>query len=59
MRTSAGERKVTVRSYQNIPYLEVHNPDFPTPEELKSKIRIGDVEFDGDITRDSPGSDLI
>jgi hypothetical protein len=27
--------------------------------ELKSKIRVGNIEFDGDISKDSPGSDLI
>jgi hypothetical protein len=41
------------------PNLKVHNPNYPTPDELKSKIRYGNIEFDGDISRDSPGSDLI
>jgi len=41
------------------PNLEVHNPDYPAPDELKSKIRYGNIEFDGDISKDSPGSDLI
>ena len=27
--------------------------------ELRSKVRWGNVEFDGDISKDSPGSDLI
>lgn len=39
--------------------LRVHNPNYPTPAELKSKIRWGNVEFDGDISKDTPGSDLI
>lgn len=39
--------------------LKVHNPNYPNPDELKSKIRMGNVEFDGDISKDSPGSDLI
>src|SRR5919206_313273 len=34
-------------------------PSYPMPAELKSKIRWGNVEFDGDISKDSPGSDLI
>jgi len=42
--------------YQN---LRVHDPGYPTPAELKSTIRWGNVEFDGDISKDSPGSDLI
>ncbi len=44
---------------QAYPNLRVHRPDYPTPAELKSKIRWGNVEFDGDISKDSPGSDLI
>ena len=43
-------------SYAN---LKVHRPDYPTPEYLKSKIRYGNIEFDGDISKDSPGSELI
>jgi cellulose-binding protein len=39
--------------------LRVHDPGYPTPAELKSKIRWGNVEFDGDISKDTPGSDLI
>lgn len=39
--------------------LRVHHPGYPSPAELRSKIRVGNVEFDGDISRDSPGSDLI
>jgi len=39
--------------------LRAHHPNYPTPAELKSKIRWGNVEFDGDISKDTPGSDLI
>jgi hypothetical protein len=39
--------------------LIVHNRDYPAPEILKSRIRYGNIEFDGDISKDSPGSDLI
>jgi hypothetical protein len=49
-----------VETYEQVyPNLRVHNPDYPTPAALKSKIRWGNVEFDGDISKDSPGSDLI
>ena len=41
------------------PNLKVHNPNYPTPDFLKSKIRFGNIEFDGDISKNSPGSDLI
>ncbi len=49
-----------VKIYEQLyPNLRVHNADYPTPAELKSKIRWGNVDFDGDISKDSPGSDLI
>jgi hypothetical protein len=49
-----------VETYEQVyPNLRVHNPSYPTPAELKSKIRWGNVEFDGDISKDTPGSDLI
>lgn len=44
------------RVYSN---LRIHHPDFPTPGALRSKVRWGNVEFDGDISTDTPGSDLI
>jgi hypothetical protein len=44
------------RVYSN---LKVHDPGYPAPAELKSVIRYGNIEFDGDISKDSPGSDLI
>jgi hypothetical protein len=39
--------------------LKVHNPNYPSPDLLKSKIRFGNIDFDGDFSKDSPGSDLI
>jgi hypothetical protein len=44
---------------QAYPNLHVHDRGYPTPEALKSKIRWGNVEFDGDMSKDTPGSDLI
>jgi len=44
---------------KSYPNLKVHNSNYPTPDELRSKIRYGNIEFDGDISKDSPGSDLI
>ena len=49
-----------VETYAQVyPNLRVHDPSYPTPAELKSKIRWGNIEFDGDISKDTPGSDLI
>lgn len=44
---------------QVYPNLRVHRADFPTPATLRSKIRWGNVEFDGDVSKDTPGSNLI
>ncbi|MFO1503430.1 MAG: DUF1593 domain-containing protein [Steroidobacteraceae bacterium] len=41
------------------PNLRVHDRSFPTPEYLKSKIRWGNVQFDGDFSKDTAGSNLI
>ena len=41
------------------PNLRVHHAGYPTPAELRAKIRWGNVDFDGDISKDTPGSDLI
>src|SRR5262245_40119037 len=39
--------------------LKGHDANYPTPASLRSKIREGNVEFVGDISKDTPGSDLI
>jgi len=44
------------KAYRN---LKVHEPNYPSPEELKSKIKWGNVEFDGDFSKDTDGSNLI
>lgn len=41
------------------PNLRIHDPDYPAPELLRSKVRWGNVQFDGDISADSAGSELI
>ncbi|KPM47340.1 DUF1593 domain-containing protein [Jiulongibacter sediminis] len=49
-----------VEAYEkSYPNLKTHHSGYPTPEYLKSKIRFGNVEFDGDFSKDSPGSELI
>ena len=61
-RWAEGERFVdnAVETYEKVyPNLKIHNPDYPSPANLKQKIRIGNIEFDGDISKDSPGSNLI
>ena len=61
-RWASGERFIddAVDLYERVyPNLRVHDADYPTPAFLRSKIRWGNIEFDGDISKDTPGSDLI
>ncbi|MBA4849319.1 DUF1593 domain-containing protein [Emticicia sp. BO119] len=61
-RWAKGERFIhdIVDAYEkSYPNLKVHNPEYPTPTLLKSKIRFGNIEFDGDFSKDTPGSELI
>jgi hypothetical protein len=39
--------------------LVVHDPRFPSPERLRSVIREGNVDFEGDTSAETPGSRLI
>jgi hypothetical protein len=41
------------------PNLVVHDPEYPTADELRSKIRWGNVSFEGEMAHDTDGSDLI
>jgi len=41
------------------PNLRIHDRDYPTPQYLRSKIRWGNVDFEGEMDHDTPGSDLI
>jgi hypothetical protein len=61
-RWAEGERFIdnAVETYEKVyPNLKTHHPGYPSPADLKQKIRIGNIEFDGDISKDSPGSNLI
>lgn len=61
-RWKPGERYIddAVDIYEKVyPNLRVHDANYPTPEYLRARIREGNVEFDGDTSKDTPGSDLI
>ena len=44
------------KSYDN---LKQHAPGFPTPEQLKSKVHVGNIDDVGAMDKDTPGSDRI
>lgn len=49
-----------VEAYEKVySNLKIHNASYPTPEYLKSKVKYGNIEFEGDFTKDTEGSDLI
>ncbi len=61
-RWAPGERFIhdIVDAYAaSYPNLKVHNKNYPSPEYLRSKIRYGNINFDGDFSEDTPGSQLI
>jgi hypothetical protein len=61
-RWEPGERFIddAVENYAKAyPNLRVHDRRFPAPATLKSTIRMGNVQFDGEMDKDTPGSDLI
>jgi Cellulose-binding Sde182, nucleoside hydrolase-like domain/Cellulose-binding protein Sde0182, C-terminal domain len=44
---------------QVFPNLIKHDKSYPSPEYLKSIIRIGNIEFEGEMSKDTRGSDLV
>lgn len=49
-----------LKAYAEVyPNLRVHDPTYPTPEHLLSITKIGNVDFDGEIAKDTDGSNLI
>jgi hypothetical protein len=41
------------------PNLNCHDPFYPTPDELLSKVKIGNINFEGEMELDTDGSNLI
>jgi hypothetical protein len=51
---------IALQAYARVyPNLRVHDRDYPTPGELQSKVKIGNIVFEGEMEQDTPGSDLI
>lgn len=49
-----------VEAYGKVyPNLILHSPEFPKPEFLQSVIRIGNIDFEGEMAKDTEGSDFI
>ncbi|KAH8585365.1 hypothetical protein B0O99DRAFT_696570 [Bisporella sp. PMI_857] len=49
-----------LKAYERVfPNLRSHDPFYPTPNELLSKVKIGNIDFEGEMDHDTDGSDLI
>lgn len=49
-----------VNAYGKVyPNLKKHDVAYPKPEDLKSLIRIGNIDFEGEMDKDTEGSDFI
>jgi hypothetical protein len=49
-----------IRKYAQVyPNLLKHSEGYPTPESLLNKIRIGNIEFEGEMEKNTPGSEYI
>jgi hypothetical protein len=61
-RWARGERFIddAVDAYEKVhPNLLAHDPRYPTADILRSVVRVGNVEFEGDVSTETPGSRLI
>jgi hypothetical protein len=61
-RWAPGERFIddAVDAYEKVhPNLLAHDPRYPAADILRSVVRVGNVEFEGDVSEETPGSRLI
>jgi len=61
-RWAPGERFIddAVDAYEQVlPNLLVHDPRYPSADELRAVVRMGNVQFEGDVSEETPGSHLI
>lgn len=51
---------IVLKAYKDVyPNLHRHDSSYPSPKELLSTVRIGNIEFEGEMKKDTAGSDLI
>lgn len=49
-----------LKAYARVyPNLRVHARGYPSPRELLAKVLVGNIEFEGEMAKDTPGSNLI
>lgn len=49
-----------LKAYADVwPNLNCHDPFYPTPDELLATVKIGNIDFEGEMEHDTDGSNLI
>lgn len=49
-----------LNQYEKVyPNLLLHSPNYPSPNYLKSLVKVGNIEFEGEMTKITDGSELI
>lgn len=51
---------IVLKAYAEVyPNLRNHDPFYPSPEELLASVKIGNIDFEGEMEKDTQGSDFI
>jgi Protein of unknown function (DUF1593) len=51
---------IALKAYAQVyPNLRTHDRAYPTPGELLSQVKVGNIDFEGEMDHDTPGSNLI
>ncbi|KAL3435085.1 hypothetical protein BDV09DRAFT_204390 [Aspergillus tetrazonus] len=51
---------IVLKAYAEVwPYLNIHDPFYPSPDELPAMVKIGNIDFEGEMEKDTEGSDFI
>ncbi|KAL4975536.1 hypothetical protein BDW66DRAFT_160341 [Aspergillus desertorum] len=51
---------IVLKAYAEVwPNLNVHDPFYPSPDELLAMVKIGNIDFEGEMEKDTEGSDFI
>ncbi len=47
-------------AYEQVyPNLKLHDPEYPSPDDLRSQVFVGNIDYEGEMTKRTPGSNRI
>ncbi|KAL4993218.1 hypothetical protein BDV10DRAFT_190178 [Aspergillus recurvatus] len=53
-------QEIVRKAYAEVwPNLNVHDPFYPSPDKLLATVKIGNIDFEGEMEKDTEGSDFI